>query len=508
LKKSKLFIGKSSVAKILRSAVSVGFALVGIGCAEASESALHVWCNTFTQAEREMVQCHVRSNDGNDPLDATVTSANGRKVRAVLDGYNSAKYTSAWYFLIQQSNVSSAQLAKMSNAVRSFLSFKGNHTFAVASYTGSVEQRPEFSPFEGQIEKVLLDVQVASPSARPPALYKAARAAIYQLGTVSADRKALVLLSDGTNEDDTVTEKDVVELARKNNIIIYGLFFGEKNARPQNISRLAERTFGIDRDFSDESPNDLSLFASNFAQILENGLVLTLDGKNLSQDDELTISAHFREKNLILSAGPVAVHRSMPDTILDRTRRLILDNSTMLIAALVLVIGLLLIIESWRGRKQSETSRVFPIGLGNADTQKGPYDSKPDEQSSIDDLDNISGPDAPGLPDKVYAWLQFLDAESTRIPVSAAALRIGRHQDNDLCIPNKSVHRHHALLHRTSAGDFIIRDLGTKNGVLINGRRCAEHRLQTNDLIELGEVRLRFFLNGLREPGHSSQVRA
>ena len=481
------------MAKILRSAASVAFALVGIGCAQASEAGLHVWCNTITQAEREEVQCQVRTNGGNDPIDATVTSANGRKLRAELDAYSSAKYTSAWYFLIQQSNVSSAQLARMGKAVRSFLSFKGNHTFAVATYTDSLEQRAEFSPFEGQMEKVLLDVQAASPSARPPALYKAARAAIYQLGTVNADRKALVLLSDGTNEDVTVTEKDVVDLARKNNIVIYGLFFGGKNTHPNNISRLAAQTFGIDRDFSDNSKNDPSLFASNFAQVLENGLVLTIDGKDLSQDDELTISAHFREKNLVFSAAPIAVHKSTPDTILDRIRRLVLDNSTMLIAALVLVVGLLMVIESWRGKKQTGDSRVFPVRPGNTDLQKKPYDSRPNTDSSIQDVGNISGPDATGLPDKVYAWLQFLDAESTRIPVSAAALRIGRHQDNDLCIPNKSVHRHHALLHRTSAGDFIIRDLGTKNGVLVNGRRCEEQRLQTNDLIELGEVRLRFF---------------
>ncbi len=320
------------------------------------------------------MQCHVRSNDGNDPTNATVTSARGRKLRVVLDGYSSAKYTSAWYFLIQQSNVSPAQLAKMSKAARRLLSFQGNHSFAVATYTDSLEQRAEFSPFEGQIEKVLLDVQVAPPSARPPALYKAARTAIYELGTLSADRKALVLLSDGTNDDVTVTEKDVVELARKNNIVIYGLFFGGKNARPQNISRLAEQTFGTDRDFSDKSANDLSIFTSNFAQMLENGLVLTLDGRDLSQDDELTISAGFRDKNLILSAGPVAVHRSVQDTILDRARRLILDNSTILIAALVLVLGLLLIIESWRGRKQSGESRAFPVGLGNTEAQKGSYD--------------------------------------------------------------------------------------------------------------------------------------
>ena len=98
-------------------------------------------------------------------------------------------------------------------------------------------------------------------------------------------------------------------------------------------------------------------------------------------------------------------------------------------------------------------------------------------------------------PSTVYGWLEFLDAISTQVQVTDTILRKARHPDKDVCQPNKSVHRQHAVLHKTGDGAFVIRDLGTKNGVVVNGKRCGQHNLADNDLIELGEVRLRFVAN-------------
>lgn len=97
---------------------------------------------------------------------------------------------------------------------------------------------------------------------------------------------------------------------------------------------------------------------------------------------------------------------------------------------------------------------------------------------------------------KVYAYLEFLDSDSTRAPISATNVRIGRHRDNDICIANHSVHRQHAVIFRDSNGAFVIRDLGTKNGVVVNNVRCSQTALNDGDVIELGEVRLRYSVNG------------
>ena len=44
----------------------------------------------------------------------------------------------------------------------------------------------------------------------------------------------------------------------------------------------------------------------------------------------------------------------------------------------------------------------------------------------------------------------------------------------------------------SSSGVFTIMDLNTENGVIVNGEKVTRAELLDHDLIELGEVRLRF----------------
>lgn len=79
-------------------------------------------------------------------------------------------------------------------------------------------------------------------------------------------------------------------------------------------------------------------------------------------------------------------------------------------------------------------------------------------------------------------------------PVGRELLRIGREDDNDLCLEHPTVHRYHAVVRRTPESDFIVVDLSSRdgNGVLVNGERVAQARLRSGDVIGLGEMRLRF----------------
>lgn len=88
---------------------------------------------------------------------------------------------------------------------------------------------------------------------------------------------------------------------------------------------------------------------------------------------------------------------------------------------------------------------------------------------------------APSAPDKKYSLARTL-------------LRIGREQDNDVCLEDMTVHRYHAAIHRTEDAEFVITDLSSSggNGVMVNGRAVAEARLAHGDTIELGNARLTF----------------
>jgi len=89
------------------------------------------------------------------------------------------------------------------------------------------------------------------------------------------------------------------------------------------------------------------------------------------------------------------------------------------------------------------------------------------------------------------AWVE---AFGKRHVVGHAMLRIGREADNDICLQEKTVHRYHAVVRRTTDGTVLITDLSGDegNGVLINGKRVAEGRLKAGDAISIGEVKLKF----------------
>ena len=71
---------------------------------------------------------------------------------------------------------------------------------------------------------------------------------------------------------------------------------------------------------------------------------------------------------------------------------------------------------------------------------------------------------------------------------------IGRSRDCDVTIEDANISRHHAEV-RPSGGSWIVRDLGSTNGVKVNGRRIqGPQSLKPGDVIELGTSRLTFDL--------------
>jgi len=69
--------------------------------------------------------------------------------------------------------------------------------------------------------------------------------------------------------------------------------------------------------------------------------------------------------------------------------------------------------------------------------------------------------------------------------------RIGRAPENDICLNDASVSRHHALILAGGGGTFI-EDLNSVNGVGINGRRVRYARLNHGDVIAIGSSRFEF----------------
>ena len=101
--------------------------------------------------------------------------------------------------------------------------------------------------------------------------------------------------------------------------------------------------------------------------------------------------------------------------------------------------------------------------------------------------------EASGESPSAIAWAALvpLDGSALCLLERGRRTRIGRAPDNDVCIQDSSVSRHHAIVVCGPTGTFI-QDLDSVNGVGVNGRRIHHERLNEGDFVTLGTMRFRF----------------
>jgi hypothetical protein len=80
-----------------------------------------------------------------------------------------------------------------------------------------------------------------------------------------------------------------------------------------------------------------------------------------------------------------------------------------------------------------------------------------------------------------------VDGSSRQIAVDGRRLTIGRANDNGLVLADVRVSRHHARI-TVRQRALVLIDLGSTNGVRVNGVRVSEVALGAGDRIELGET--------------------
>ena len=95
--------------------------------------------------------------------------------------------------------------------------------------------------------------------------------------------------------------------------------------------------------------------------------------------------------------------------------------------------------------------------------------------------------------------------QGTTYSLASGELSIGRDPSNHLWISDPALSRQHCLL--TRKGDrFFIRDLGSRNGTIVNGMTVDELQLQHGDQISIGTSVLKFLLAGGEENLKRSRV--
>lgn len=90
----------------------------------------------------------------------------------------------------------------------------------------------------------------------------------------------------------------------------------------------------------------------------------------------------------------------------------------------------------------------------------------------------------------IICRLRFQFEERDRVfTIGDRAVVIGRAPDSDLLLQHESISRQHCRIARED-GDWILRDLGSKNGSRVNTFHVEEQILRNGDRLDLGTIRL------------------
>ncbi|MCK9520954.1 MAG: FHA domain-containing protein [Dehalococcoidia bacterium] len=88
-----------------------------------------------------------------------------------------------------------------------------------------------------------------------------------------------------------------------------------------------------------------------------------------------------------------------------------------------------------------------------------------------------------------YQGLLLRLGDGTTVPFTHTPFRIGRGPGNDFLYPNLALSRNHAEI-ATVPGGLEIRDLGSRNGVYVDGRRVTRTPLLLGQPVRLGDIEL------------------
>jgi hypothetical protein len=86
-------------------------------------------------------------------------------------------------------------------------------------------------------------------------------------------------------------------------------------------------------------------------------------------------------------------------------------------------------------------------------------------------------------------WLVLPDGR--RVPIADEIVTIGRLPECAIALDDPNVSRRHAQIRRDGSYVVIV-DLGSTNGMKVNGVIVREHRLEAGDIITIGTTTLRF----------------
>jgi Mg-chelatase subunit ChlD len=307
-------------------------------------------------------------------------------------------------------------------------------------------------------------------------LYEALFDALDQAATAPTPRAAVIAFTDGRDEGSPVGLQDVVAKATARDIPIYAVAFGV-NVDTAGLRRMAAASHGA--AYETLRPENAAAAYAAIAERLQTDYALTFSVPPGTSPSQIAVTVRHRGElaGVMASAGTAARPAGAPGTTSARTDAAApvpasapapASSWPPLIVGLVAVSFIAIaatVAVTWRGRRR--------------------------ETAAVEDSD-----DPPMTVVASRVWLEVTKGPDNglKLPLFAKATTVGRDPKCQFPLKNDPmVGRQHTRLTQTDLGHYVIEDLGSQNGVTVNGVRISQPiTLQSDDRIGLGVSELVF----------------
>jgi len=443
------------------------------------------------------LSCHYRNNNAEPVLSITAEYAN--TLLPVKEGksYPGKDSITAVLFLVDTSDPARQNVINknIEHINKLLSSSKGYHRFGLASFDKGLRLE---APIGSDSSVINNAANILKATGSTTELYRNMLEAITLFKDVDADRKSIFLFSDGLAEDKAYFHNDVINAAKKAGIIITSI--GYPRSVPQSVSlqtlrRLSEETGGIYIE-ADNQFNIAADFLNQPFTSLDNGgefnvpLHKVIDNK---VNDETSVKFRF-ETDIGTTLLPVPVKfKSVP----------VIQTQTTIIEK---------ISAPDESNKQAIASPVTPIQIVTQPSKTNKFETwlwyvipaallvlmvltiatffmMLKKQNKKQGNTVMSFPEV-----KPYGFLVTQDETKARYPITRTTCRLGRSKNNEITLRDSSVSRRHAEIHRDQGDEFTLIDLNSLNGVFVNDEKIGRYKLKEGDIVEIGDVNLRFTL--------------
>lgn len=323
----------------------------------------------------------------------------------------------------------------------------------------------------------------------------------------------IVVLSDDVVCPSNQVE-DLTNKAKRRNIPVYSIVFSGYRQPWNSIDSFCTKTYGeyfkdINANFSTErSSNVLSEFLSSFLN-RHSGLIYKYEWNSVLPKDGEEHSAILKYKDLSTEYKFVTPHKNIIEW---STSNPIKALGLFLITGLLLT-GIFFIIKQQKKNKTAQEEKLLDLKrkqeaeAGQLSSllqqQKFEIEQMKEKERLEKELEQVRKRKEQKAENdkelvrqmKILGGLPNLECningKSFLYTINKPEIYLGRNSDCDLCLSLPTVSKKHCKIIFTGNG-YLLEDLGSSNGTIVNNRQAKKAILKHGDIIKLGEVIISF----------------